>query len=161
MVSELLSPGSVSAVCLYERSGNVLGFTSYFEHDCGELSEEMNAAMRCMGGRMAMLQVYGETDLGCAGDIDSAQRIISRLAKRHAVFGFHLIDGEFESSPELLSAQEKMVSQQIEAYCSQAARLIAENRPRLDALASALLKKGVFMAVDVRQIMQSAALRET
>ena len=157
LVSELLSPGSVSAVCLYDWSGTVLGFTSYFEHDRGELSEEMNAAIRCMGGRMAMVQVYGETDLGSTGDIGSAQRIISRLTRWDAVFGFHLIDSEHENSPELLAAQEKTVSQQIEACCSQAARLIAENRPLLDALASELLKKGVLTADDVRQVMQSVA----
>ncbi len=161
LVSELLSPGSVSAVCLYERSGNVLGFTSYFEHDCGELSEVTNAAIRCMGGRMATMQVYGATDLGCSGDIDCALHIISRLTKRHAVFGFHLIDGEYENSPELVSAQEKTVSRQIEACCSQAARLIAENRPLLDALTSELLKKGVLMADDVRRILHAAAPRET
>lgn len=161
LVSELLSPGSVSAVCLYDCNGDVLGFTTFFEYDCGELREEMNAAIRCMGGRMAMMQVFGATDLGAAGDIDQAQRIISRLARWHALFGFHLIDSVHENSPDLLFAQEKTVSEKIEVCCSQAARLITENRGLLDALAYELLKKGVLMTEDVQRIMQTAMAHET
>lgn len=161
LVSELLSPGSVSALCLYDCNGDVLGFTSFFEHDCGEFREKMTAAIRCMGGRMAVKYVFGATDLGDAGDIDQAQRIISRMARWNAVYGFHLIDSDHDDSPDLLSAQERAVSQQIEACCNRAAQLIAENRGLLDALAAELLKKGVLMADEVREIMQPAAANET
>ncbi len=161
LVSELLSPGSVSAVCLYDRYGDVLGFTTFFEHDCGKVSEKMNAAICCMGGRMALKQVFGATDLGDADDIDQAQRIFSRMARWNAVYGFHLIDSDHENSPNLLAAQERAVSQQIEVCCSRAAQLIAENRGLLDALTSELLKKGMLMADDVRRIMHPTTADET
>ncbi len=157
LVSELLSPGSVSAVCLFDCSGDVCGFTTFFEYNRGDFSETMNAAIRAMGGRMATTQVYGPEVLGAWEDNNCAQRILSSMARGDAIFGFNLIDSNRENSQELASAQEKMVSGQIEVCCNQAARLIAENRPLLDALASELLKKGILMADDVRRIMQSAA----
>ena len=67
-----------------------------------------------------------------------------------------MIDSNYESSQNLLYAQEKTVSDQIEGCCRSAAQLIAENRGLLEALAFELLKKGVLMADDVRKIMQSA-----
>ena len=161
LVSELLSPGSVSSLCLYEKHGNVLGFTTYFEHDRGEFSEELNAAIRSMGGRMATMQVFGTPDLGCSLDIGYAQHIISRMSGWNAVFGIDLIDYNQENSQELTSAQEKTVFSKIEACCGRAAQLIAENRGLLDALASELLKKGVLMADDVRRIMPHDMVDET
>ena len=157
LVSELLFPVSVSAVCIYERFGTVSGFTSYRETEKETLDYQMKIAIRSLAGRAASMHRYGVPDLGSMDDINSAQRIITNLVSDEAAYGFGLIDARISNSPVLQSLQEQCISSKMEDCFLKAARLIAEHRDVLDAMTDELTQKGFLVADDVRRIVESSA----
>ena len=155
-VSELLFPGSVTAVCLFERFGRIEGFTTYRDDDNEPqtLDARLGSAVRMLAGRAANLHRSGVCDVGSARDVEKASRCLDELASS-AVFGFDLADGAFETSQTRLAHREQFLAKKLEECADRALRLLAENTPFFEALARELLEKGLLISDDVRRIRES------
>ena len=154
LVSELLFPGSVSAVCLYKGNDTVCGLTTFGERDRFDPDSRIRTAVVDLAGRAAVKQQFGRIDLGSGSDLETAQERLTQLTGEHAAFGFDLIMPPYRCSEEHLSRREQVVGDRLRECCERAERLLAEHRMQLDALAEALLQRGLLLAPDVRGILR-------
>ena len=156
LVSELLSPGSVSVACIHERVGDSCGFVAYRREEGGSFPEDLLAALRALGGRAALEQRFGLIDPGASDDLAAARDLLHARIAEQGLLGFGLLDAavpEWEGQAERQAERQHIaVSAELERCYAFVKRLVAENRPFLDALTRALLKKSVLTGAEVRAL---------
>lgn len=155
LISELLSPGSVSVACIHERVGDSCGFVAYRREEGGSFPEDLLAALRALGGRAALEQRFGLIDPGASDDLAAARDLLHARIAEQGLLGFGLLDAAPAWEPQAnrqAERQQAAVTAELERCCAFVKRLTAENRPFLDELARALLHKAVLTGAEVRAI---------
>ena len=157
LISEFLFPGSVSAICIYRESGEVKGFTAYRETGrATDLARMTDSAVRALGGRAAVRLRFGVADVGAGEDLERAQEIFTRAVMSDAAFGLSFADGIKWCSESLRERQEYQIAANLELCSHRAEQIVAAYRAVLDALTQELLRRGLLVTEDVRQIVQGA-----
>lgn len=153
VVSEVLCPESVTLVSAHNRGGTGDGFTSFYNDlSYAPLYWNKSRIVGALGGIAAIEQKYGIFDAGCDDDLNFAFDKTSHLVVNNCICGFHLHQNRFEDSQRLWSEQEQAVSAEVEKYYRKAKEIISLNMDFFEKMASALAKKRLLSAVDIKQI---------
>ncbi|MBP5245900.1 MAG: AAA family ATPase [Clostridia bacterium] len=161
LVSEIICPGSVSAICIFENNGRASGVTSYVSKEITELDDVIDAITCSMGGLAGTKHKFGIKDIGAESDLYRARSDISRLISDNAAYGFFLKQSHYEFSTEMLSRMEQIAADKVEECYSRAQRMISENNAFFEAIAAELLKKGLLVAKDIKRIRRKISAHET
>lgn len=153
VVAEVLSPGSVSMVCIHNNVNGSRGFTSYRPVPGRDgLQEDVDGVMRSLAGKAALEQRFGRMELGTGHDLAQARRKLFDLIMQ-GVYGFALLELPRQvDSESLLARREAVAVAELERLYLRARQIIAENRAFLDALIAALLERGWLTGDEVREI---------
>jgi cell division protease FtsH len=162
----MLTPGAdpVRKVTIVPR-GQALGVTlsspdvDRFNYSRAELEAIVKFAL---GGRAAEEIVFGEQTTGAEGDIEQVTRIVRQMVGRwgmSATLGMVAVlprdDGNpwgEPTSPGTLELVDEEVRRTIETAYDEVVALLAAERPRLDALADALLEHETLDQIDAYRI---------
>lgn len=153
LVSEILSPGSVTIVSINRHSGGVGGITSYhrdegYWYDLGMME---NRVMAILGGKAATEIKLGRVDTGINSDITRAFDIVERFVDNYCTHGFDKYERK-NSSDALLEKKERYIHAELDRYYSQVKRMIAENISLLDKITDALVRKKTITGLDIRAL---------
>lgn len=153
VVSEVLRPQSVSLLFVCQHYSELRGYTNYDINDCSSVvfSSESHIIIG-LGGRAAVEQKLGVTDMGCAEDLCSVFNRVRDLVTEQCVCGLALHEAEPDESEHLRSHQEQAVAAEVERYYRKAREILAENSDFLEKLADALAKKRILTAEDIQRI---------
>jgi cell division protease FtsH len=124
---------------------------------------ELDALIKfVLGGRAAEEVVFGDQTTGAEGDIDQATRVVRQMVGRwgmNATIGMVAVlprDGANPwlepTSPRTLEIVDEEVRRTIETAYEEVVALLAAERPRLDALAAALLEQETLDQIDAYRI---------
>ena len=156
VVSEILEPGSVNIISTANRSGSSAGgFTFYqqSENYFNSMDYMENRVMCLLGGKAANDIVFGINDVGCNDDLHRAYDIVTRFVDNYCAFGFNSWEGiTSESSEELKSKKETLVSFEMEKYYQKVKKILIDNREFLDKLAERLMKDKLMTYHTVQKI---------
>jgi cell division protease FtsH len=162
----MLTPGAdpIRKVTIVPR-GQALGVTlsspdvDRFNYSRAELEAVVKFAL---GGRAAEEVVFGDQTTGAEGDIDQVTRIVRQMVGRWGMsdtIGMVAVlprDGsnpfEERTSPRTLELVDEEVRGTIEAAYDEVVALLGAERPRLDALAEALLEQETLDQIDAYRI---------
>jgi cell division protease FtsH len=163
----MLTPGAdpVRKVTIVPR-GQALGVTlstpdvDRFNYSRAELEALVKFAL---GGRAAEEVVFGDQTTGAEGDIDQVTRIVRQMVGRwgmSATIGMVAVlprDGSNTpfgepTSPRTLELVDEEVRRTVETAYDEVLALLAAERPRLDALAEALLEHETLDQIDAYRI---------
>jgi cell division protease FtsH len=162
----MLTPGAdpVRKVTIVPR-GQALGVTlsspdvDRFNYSRAELEAIVKFAL---GGRAAEEIVFGEQTTGAEGDIEQVTRIVRQMVGRwgmSATLGMVAVlprdDGNpwgEPTSPRTLELVDEEVRRTIQTAYDEVVALLAAERPRLDALADALLEHETLDQIDAYRI---------
>ncbi len=161
VVSEVLSPGSVTLACIHEPRDGSRGFVSYARDDDACFEREINSAIRQLAGNVALEQCFGIGDVGAEMDIRNALYTLRDIITQNNYHGSFLLELPHCDSNQLLANQEIAVSAEMERCIRTARRILAENRPFLDAVIKGLLQKGLLTGDDFRAIQQNCERRRS
>lgn len=152
-VAELLAPGSVSLVCIHEEEAGSSGFTRYCPvSGRSGLQERTDIILRSLGGRAAVEVRFNRLELGVGHDLLYARRTLNELMDE-GVYGFSLLDVPRQPDSDALHARrEAVITSELERFYLRAKELLTENRAFLDALAAALLDRGILTGEELREI---------
>ena len=159
VVSEVLSPGSVTLVFAGSVRQEEGGFTSYYR-DPGKflLEWKKGRIISALGGAAAMEQKFGITDIGCERDLDHAFSMTRDLLVNACIKGFSLYEGRYADSERILSDREQAVAAEIENYYRKAKEIISANWDFFEKLASALAEKKLLSAADIQHIKKECRI---
>jgi cell division protease FtsH len=115
-----------------------------------------------LGGRAAEEVVFGDQTTGAEGDIDQATKVVRQMVGRwgmSSTIGMVAVlprDGANPwmepTSPRTLEIVDQEVRRTIETAYEEVVALLAAERPRLDALATALLEQETLDQIDAYRI---------
>ncbi len=160
LIQEILCPGSVALVSLYESKENqTAGFTKicfantelYRSIEHRKLEVEILVGF---GGAAATEQKFGEFDLGARSDFEDTFQIIHQLNEEHCLNGLDLYDYTGKKSDSLLRSQETAASIEMGRYFRKAKKIIAENMDKLEKIANELLDKKLLLSSDISNILR-------
>lgn len=156
VIAEVLSSESVSIVSVLAHIDCVKGITNYYQDDTywDNKTNMENRVTALLGGKAATEIVYGKTDLGANRDIQRAFDIISRFVDDYCSTSFDSFE-RLENSDCLSARKEERMTFEIEKFYAQAKKILAENRPFLDAVAKALVEKKSLVSSDIQKIKAS------
>ncbi len=159
VVSEVLSPGSVTLVFAGSVRQEEGGFTSYYRDPGKSLLEwKKGRIISALGGAAAMEQKFGIPDTGCERDLDHAFSMTRDLLVNACIKGFSLYEGRYADSERILSDREQAVAAEIENYYRKAKEIISANWDFFEKLASALAEKKLLSAVDIQNIKRECRI---
>ncbi len=159
VVSEILCPESVTLVCAYSRGGANGGFTNYYnDRSTTPLYWNKTRIVVSLGGMAAIEQTFGTFDVGNSRDLDQAFGGVKDLVVNNCVCGLHLHKNMYEDSQHLQSAQEQVVSAEVEKYYKKAKEILMCNKEFFDKLAEALAKKGLLAMSDIKEIKETCKI---
>ena len=140
VIAEILSPGSVSLVSICRYSGSVRGVTKIHRSDDYKLSKEQkeNDIISSLGGKAATEMIFGIADVGCYYDMDHVFESVNLLADNLCTLGFESYVRP-DSSGYVSENRERLIASEVNRYYQIAKRIIAENKPFLDAVIEALM----------------------
>jgi cell division protease FtsH len=162
----MLTAGSdpVRKITIVPR-GQALGVTlsspdiDRFNYTRAELEARVKMAL---GGRAAEEVVFGDQTTGAEGDIDVVTRLVRHMVGRwgmNSTIGLVAViprDGATPwgelTSPRTLELVDEEVRRTVEAAYDEVTALLAAERPRLDALADALLEQETLDQIDAYRI---------
>ena len=136
-IAEILLPGSVSFVTVYNGSSGVtkkvLPKTFFNSKDLQE-----KALIITLGGKAATEVIKGVTDVGCIDDMKEAHRTIDKFVDDYCSLGFdsHIL---FSSTFYLGEKRDYLIVSEMTRYYQIAKRLIIENREFYNAVLEALM----------------------
>lgn len=160
-LSGWLSP-EVSIVARADRGGGMRRSEAEMKRESLTREELLARIRTALGGRAAELLYYGPAGLttGASGDLENATGIARQIV---SVYG---MDGEFGllATPEMLKHAEAIASPEyqkindaarkiLEEQMAETRKLMEANRPHLDAIAGALLKKNRLYRADLVEIL--------
>jgi cell division protease FtsH len=139
-------------------------------------SELFDRVTQLLGGRVAEELVLKEVSTGAQNDLERATNLVRKMIteygmseelgpltfghKQEEVFLGRDIARDRNYSEEVASAIDREVRHFIDLCYNKAARLLAENRARLDRVAAALLEKETLEAAEFAALMQDKELEE-
>ena len=153
VVSEVLCPESVTLVSACCTSGDVRGFTSYYnDNSKTSLYWEKSRIIGSLGGIAAIEQKFGISDLGCERDLDQAFDRVSDLIVQTCTSGFRFHNNNYSNSERLMSEQEQAVAAEVEKYYRKAKEILSANWEFFEKIAVALAQKKLLSTVDIQKI---------
>ena len=151
VVSEILSPGSVTMVCIHELCNHSHGFTSYYRPQKYGNGIDRPCVVAALAGRAALDMCYGIIDEGARSDLDYATNEIRKQILYTGAIGFSFLSVANDS--EALNARvEFAISEELERSYSQAKMILAENRAFHKAITDALMRDGLLTSADIQKI---------
>ncbi|BCV23404.1 MAG TPA: ATP-dependent metallopeptidase FtsH/Yme1/Tma family protein [Firmicutes bacterium] len=139
-------------------------------------SELFDRITQLLGGRVAEELVLKEVSTGAQNDLERATNLVRKMIteygmseelgpltfghKQEEVFLGRDIARDRNYSEEVASAIDREVRHFIDLCYNKAARLLAENRARLDRVAAALLEKETLEADEFQALMKDKELEE-
>ena len=166
VVSELLSPGSVSLVIARYGSGGSKGVTEVRQDGVNWSFRRMERdILISLAGRAATELRFGDLDTGSCKDLDEAFDTVRGLVQDLCSDGFTLYSYGYygnghRDSQELAARQETAVAAEVERYYRRVRELLSRNRDFFEAVAYALAEKGVLTAGDIRGIRERCSAAE-
>lgn len=152
VVAEILHPGCVTLACIHEPHDGSRGFVSYAQDGDDSLENEVFIATRMLAGNVALEQSFGIDDIGAERDIRHALHILRNIIAQNSYHGSHLLEPPYRDSDQVLVNQETAISIEMDRCIKEARRILIENRPFLEAMIAALLKKGLLTGEDIQEI---------
>lgn len=158
VISEIGAPGSVGLVSVYQHDGPTRGITSYTADDryWDDKANLENRVRTLLGGKAATELVYGKSDIGTSSDLSRAFRIVARFVDDYCCVSFDSYNTH-ENSDALVARKDNRIAHEMDRYYAEAKRIIAENRPFLDAVANALVEKKILVSSEIQEIKKSVA----
>lgn len=159
-VHEVLFPGSVTMVVAGERYGERSGIVTYsHEKVCSGLELAKAHVISSLAGKAAVEIRTGSTDDGASDDLKTAFSTARRMIGDDAVRGLQLHDYNMRhNSEDLMSRQEQATADEVTEAYRTAVHLLTVNAEFFEKIASALAKKRVLLADDVRKIRESCRI---
>lgn len=152
----LSKSAEVTMVCL-GNSGDADGITCYFYNssDLPAEKEHVEDSLLSLGGKAAEQVAFGDASTGCSSDLHNVGRYLTRDFTKHATNGFncfipYAVDGE--TAPALYDRISVSISDKMQELYNVACDLLSKNRPLLDAIASALIKKNYLTMPEIYSI---------
>lgn len=145
----------VTIVCM----GNGMdseGLTSYFSNgDLPTVKAQIEGIICSFGGKAAEQVVYGDASVGCGQDLWKIGYKLSKNVVELATNGLEdyipfAVEGK--TAPMLYDRISTDIAKIMQEYYDVACDLLAKNRPLLDAIASALLKKNYLTMPEIYSI---------
>ena len=157
IISEVLNPESVIYVSLGKRNGFIEGCTKRMRpNGYGLIKELQEYDIICsLGGKASTEMVYGLPDVGCIKDIHDAFYTASSLVENVCAAGFETYI-QSDPSSYVLEKRDRLVASEMERYYQIAKRIIAENRPFLDAVTDALVERRMITYRELAEIKEQA-----
>lgn len=153
VVSEILTPNSVSMASIKAYNASGAGVTCYFE--IGKQSKNYEYRMKrvagLLAGKAASSVVLNIVDMGAESDLGKAKDILEDLRDKCAAFGFEY-QAEWDYSDATRRNAELVVIDALNKQYEMAESIIEANRPFLEAVAKALLDKETIFAADIAAI---------
>lgn len=156
VIGEILEPGSVNIVSIYQYSGSVKGLLHAHQRDDFSLSKKLmeNKVIRVLGGKAATELIYGVTDTGTNGDLHKAFTLVAKFVDDFCSYSFDSFVGH-HSSEHLKENRDRRIAYELERYYQVAKQILAENRAFLDALVDELMEKRTLTCRDVERIKKA------
>ena len=141
------------------------GHGGYMEHSAAEQSplstrqELIDRIRTSLGGRAAEIAYYGERDgisTGASGDLESATRVARAMICNYgmdAEFGMAVMSPEEATRGPLAAKVSERVSAIIREEMETTIRLIVQNRPRIDRMVDALMKKNKLSGAEMEDLL--------
>ena len=153
VISEVLSPESVTLVSAYNATRKRGGFTSYYnDNKQTPIYWKKSRIIGSLGGVAAVEQKFGISDIGCEPDLDQAFDMTRDLIVNTCISGFHLHAAGYRDSQRLMSVQEEAVAAEVEKYYRKAKEILSSNWEFFEKIAAALAQKKLLSAVDIQKI---------
>lgn len=152
IVQEMLEPGSVTLMTIYNADDHYGGFVSAQKaRERTGIRQEQLKMLVSLGGRAAVEQMLGICDSGSVRDVKRAFGAAEGLVKYHCTSGFHLRTLRYESE-NLQHKQEQAMAEEVERSYREAKAMIAANMPLLYRLTAEVMEKGILDLHDVARI---------
>lgn len=142
------------------------GHGGYMEHSAAEQAplstrqELIDRIRTSLGGRAAEIAYYGEKDgvsTGASGDLESATRVARAMICNYgmdAEFGMAVMSPEEATRGPLAAKVSERVSAIIREEMAETIRLISENKPRIDRMVGALMKKNKLSGEEMEELLK-------
>ena len=158
IVAEVLNPGSVTLVSVCPYSGSTEGVTVTRRRDDARVSKVAmeNDVIGTLGGKAATEIVFGQSDVGCSGDMRKAYFTCLDFVNRYCTLGFGAYE-RYEASEYSRANQDRLAATEMEKYYKQAKQIIAENRSLLDAITQKLMEKKTLTHRDIAELKEKLA----
>lgn len=159
VVQELLHPASVGFVSIFPRSRDQVNGMTVIRTD--HRSVPGNTPLMLLAGVAAVELALGVWDNGADRDLARAKQAIGTTVFG-TLSGMEYLPSEFlrkQMSPTRMAQFEGQVELEMEKTLCRARELLAQNRPRLDAVARELLEKNHLFASDLQRIRQNSDRR--
>ncbi|MCH5321632.1 MAG: AAA family ATPase [Eubacterium sp.] len=153
VITEVLTPESVTLVSAYNRLGRQGGFTKFYDDSYGKLqSHRKKVVVSTLGGMAAIEQKFGISDSGNTRDLDMAFDYVRDMVAGECSCGFSLHSRGFDDSDDLMSRQEQVVAAEVEKYYRKAREILSQNWEFFEKLAAELAKKKILNTADIQKI---------
>ena len=113
-----------------------------------------------LGGYCAEQMIFGEVSIGAHTDLQQANRIARAMVEEYgmgAETGVRVVIDEGRSGEAVSERRREVIDREVAAILDaergRAARLLAEARPLLEALAAALMERKVLERADLRSLV--------
>ncbi len=157
LVSELLSPGSVTLVSVRANHGKTGGFNSIKNSEDYWYSKKKmeNKVISLLAGKAATEIMFGCTDVGANSDLVRAFDIVELFADHYCSNGFdRWVQGSMSSaSNELKARKEMQMTVEMERFYMEAKRILVENREKLQLIANTLMSEKTIAGTRLRNII--------
>lgn len=155
LVSELLDPGSVGLLSIYQEDDSISGAIRYCRSGRRDDYSELDNYMKIsVAGKAAVDLVYGEPLCGNYVDLRNAYNRASDMIEELCFCGFRdWISSEYGGPNDV--NKDTIIATIINKNYQDAKKIIAGNRPLLDALASELMEKTVLISSDIQNIFRT------
>lgn len=161
----------VHKITIIPRTNGALGYTMQIAENESVLmkkEELFNKIATITGGRCAEEIIFGSITTGASNDIEQATKIARAMVTRYGMTEeFDMMateivtnqylggDSSLACSPQTQTLIDKKVLEIIKAAHAKAAKLLIENREKLDVLASYLLEKETITGEEFMRILKS------
>jgi cell division protease FtsH len=109
-----------------------------------------------LAGKAAVDLAFGVADLGCNSDIDDAYCTERGMIIEDAIRGFDTFDGSYGTRSEKYKEEvDRKTAERLTKLYEDVKKILAENRPLLDALTDALMESDYLTAKDIAGIKDS------
>ncbi len=153
LVAELLNPGSVAFVSVYQEGNTLTGAVKYCrDDDRPKTYDELESYMKTsLAGKAAVEVALGEADDGIYNDMKSAIRSATTIVEDLGVWGFHnLIKDKDDFS--VTENRNRRIETLLDKNYEDTKRIISKNKMLLDRLVSELIDKNWLTYTDIQKI---------
>ncbi len=155
VMMERLMPGVIDIVCAKRESG-ALFFDEYIDGLLLGINDDRNrmAALKYLGGRAAIEEVYGEVDDMSEGDVATARfyvtdAVTSGYDGHMDLYQSRMMKASSEATLEMI---EEAVAEEMVALYREALSVMREERAFLDRLARAMTENEYLLADDIEKL---------